>query len=107
MALILIIMNLKIKIPIVLKKINPIKTLSWTLIIIIILVIAFFSNYIYKNYFGVNKNIQKIIQLSEVVTPITVSIDAYNKILENIDKKQMLEPLNLTGVKYPFDTIAE
>lgn len=96
-------MNLKIKIPPFFRKLNYFKILSWTLLIIIILITFYFVYFLYNNYFGVKKNIQKIIELSEVVTPITVKIETYNKILENIDKKQELETLDLTEVKYPFD----
>jgi len=95
-------MKLKIKIPPFLKKFNYLKILSWSLVVVFVLVIAYFANFFYQNYFGVQKNIQKIVELSEVVTPISVDIKTYNNILENIDKKNNLKVLNLIWVKNPF-----
>lgn len=98
---------MKIKIPPALTKINYLKYLPWLIIIMVIILILFLANYLNKNYFQVQKNLIKIEQLSNEVTPVIVDIKTYQKILANLEKKTRREPQDLTQLKDPFSNIIE
>lgn len=96
---------MKIKIPINFKKINYFKLLPLLLLLIIILILLFIANFLNNNYFQTQKNINKINQLSNLVTPVIVEINTYNKILENLEKKHQPQTLDLSQLKNPFQDV--
>ena len=98
---------MKIKIPLFLTKINYLKYLPLFLIIIGIIIILFLANFLNKNYFQVQKNLKKIEQLSNEVTPVVVDIKTYQKILANLEIKTHHESQDLTPLKNPFSNIIE